>query len=330
MNKKVIITESRTVAKAIAQALGVNVLNRGYFGKGNIAVTWTGGNIITATPKCKFQFSVCSDMTADETFAENFNFSIRKDSKGKGAKGNRRPSDKDAAQVSVIEKLWKDASVVYNAMKPSANGEVIFTSLATYINTPRKTVRLWLRSVTRQSILEAIADPESAMPGYRQFHDDAIAEYTIGARPMVGVNDLGETPTASPVWSMGHLKHEVHNRRGWSPAKTTGVAYSLYNKGLISYPDDEPKVSLPESVKATMEYLAVNLAHHPTLGAKAKVVVITGDEAIWDGNVETAIHHGIVPTGLYPVDLTPDEEFLYNIIAAHCLDVLSPDKSVNE
>ena len=323
MNKKVIITESRTVAKAIAQALGVNVLNKGYFGKGNIAVTWTGGNIITATPKCKFQFSVCSDMTADETFAENFNFNIRKDSKGKGAKGNRRPSDKDVAQVSVIEKLWKDAVVVYNAMKPSANGEVIFTSLSNYINSPRKVNRMWLQSVTRQSVLAAFDNPGSTPPGYWEFHDNAIAEYTIGARPMEGVNDLGEAPVETTVWSMKNLKHEAYNRRGWSPAKTTGVAYSLYNKGLISYPDDEPKATLPESVKEVITYCAANLLHHPMLGVKAKVAVITGSESIWDSNVSTQPHHGIVPTGLYPVDLTPDEEHLYNIVAGHCLDIFS-------
>lgn len=325
MNNKVIITESRTVAKAIAQALGVNVLNKGYFGKGNIAVTWTGGNIISATPKSKFQFSVCSDMTADETFAENFNFSIRKDSKGKGPKGNRRPSDKDMAQVSIIEKLWKSADVVYNAMKPSANGEVIFASLAIYINVPRETARVWLRSVTRQSILEAIDNPEDKVPGFGEFHDNAIAEYTIGARPMEGVNDLGDAPVERTVWSMKNLKHEGNNRRGWSPAKTTGVAYSLYNKGLISYPDDEPKTALPEYLKESIAYCAANLSHHPTLGMKARAADITGEETIWTADSSHHSHHGIIPTGLYPVDLTPDEEYLYNLIAGHCLDIFATE-----
>ena len=36
MNNILIITESRTVAKTIAQALGANVLHKGYFGKGQI------------------------------------------------------------------------------------------------------------------------------------------------------------------------------------------------------------------------------------------------------------------------------------------------------
>lgn len=311
------------MAKAIAQALGVNVLNKGYFGKGNIAVTWTGGNIITASPKSRFQFSVCSDMTADEIFAENFNFSIRKDSKGKGPKGNRRPSDKDVAQVSVIEKLWRSADVVYNAMKPSANGEVIFTSLANYINPTRETARLWLRSVTRQAILEAIGNPADKLPGFSDFHDNAIAEYAIGARPMDGVNDLGDAPVETTVWSMRNLKHETFNNRGWSPAKTTGVAYSLYNKGLISYPDDNPKQTLPESVRETIAYCAANLRHHPVLGDKASIAKITGEERLWDSDNDIHFHHGVIPTGLYLVDLTPDEEHLYNLVAGHCLDIFS-------
>ena len=52
MNNILIITESRTVAKTIAQALGANVLHIGYFGKGKMAVTWTGGGIISSRPKC--------------------------------------------------------------------------------------------------------------------------------------------------------------------------------------------------------------------------------------------------------------------------------------
>lgn len=311
------------MAKAIAQALGVNTLNKGYFGKGDIAVTWTGGNIITATPKCKFQFSVCSDMTADEIFAENFNFNIRRDSKGKRPKGNIRPSDKDVSQIRVIEKLWKDASVVYNAMKPSSNGEVIFTSLANYINTPREIVRLWLRSVTRQSILAAFDNPGATPAGIREFHDNAIAEYTIGARPLEGANDLGDAPKDTSVWSMKNLKHAAFNSRDWSPAKTTGVAYSLYNKGLISYPDDEPKLTLPESVKETMAYCIVNLRHHPVLGNKAEAARVTGKEDVWDEENRLHLHHGIIPTGLYPVDLTTDEEHLFNLVAGHCLDIFS-------
>lgn len=320
MNNKVIITESRTVAKTIAQALGVNILHKGYFGKGNISVTWTGGNIITATPKSRFEFSVCSDMNADEVFSSNYDFSIRKDSKGKGVKGNRRPSDKDIAQAAVIERLWKNADVVFNAMKPSASGEVIFASLSNYIKVPRPVVRLWLRMVTRQAILEAFGSPLTSPSGYASLHDNAIAEYTIGVRPAVGADEIGKCSENGLLWDMNDLKREAEASRCWSPAKTTGVAFSLYNKGLISYPS-ESDAPIPMSVKETMEYAVRNLAHHPTLGHKTAPV--SAAEGLWTSEDDGLSHHAVTVTGLYPVDLTPEEEHLYNIVASHCLDVLT-------
>lgn len=326
MYSKVIITESRTVAKTIAQALGVNIMRKGYFGKGEIAVTWTGGNIITATPKSRFEFSVCSDMTADEIFAANYDFNIRRDSKGNGKNGKGRPSDKDTAQAAVITNLWKNASVVYNAMKPSFAGEIIFTSLYNYIDTPRPVVRLWLKMVTRQAILDAFDNPGHAPDGYGLFHDNVIAEYTIGARPATGANEVGENPGKRTLWSMGNLKQEADASRGWSPAKTTGVAYSLYNKGLISYPSDDT-APLPESLMPVMEYAARNLSHHPCLSGEVKSSAVSEDDGLWTSDDDGLTHHGVTLTGLYPVDLTPDEEHLYNLIAAHCLDTMYKDQA---
>lgn len=322
MNKILIITESRTVAKTIAQALGANILHKGYFGKGNIAVTWTGGNIITATPKCKFQFSVCSDMSADETFAANFDFRIRRDGKCKGSKGKYLPSEKDAAQVAVIEKLWRDADMVYNAMKPSSAGEVTFTSLALYIKANRPVLRMWLRTVTRQAILDAIEYTADANPAYSAFHDNAIAEYTIGARPINGDGYQTEVSAADMEWSMDNLKRQAHENKNWAPAKTTGVAYSLYNKGLISYPAEDV-TELPASAISAMMGSLSHLRHHPELGARV-AEIRTANQV---DNIPAAdcgiAHFGVTVTGLYPSDLTSEERYLYGIVAAHSLDVLS-------
>lgn len=318
MDKTLIITESRTVAKSIAQALGANILRKGYFGKGAISVAWTGGSLITATPKCKFEFSVCSDMSADETFAANYDFRVRKDGKGKGAKGNSRPSEKDAAQAAAIERLWREADIVCNAMKPSAAGEVAFTSLAMYVGIKRPTMRLWLRSVTRSAILDALDYPADASPAYALFHDNAIAEYTIGARPMRGES----LSPGSPDWNMDSLRQAAADTKGWAPAKTTAVAYSLYNKGLISYPAEEAEV-LPKGVAAAILKALQNLRHHPELGARVPQIVEPSDMNPSEGAGCGILHHGVVITGLYPADLTPEEKHLYGLVASHTLDMLS-------
>lgn len=112
MTKIFILTESRTVAKTIAQSLGVNIQRKGYYSKGDISVSWTGGNIVTAKPKSRFEFSVSSDMTADETFAANYRFGPREK---RGDKSSR--AARDAAQLSVIKRLWQESDIVFNAMK---------------------------------------------------------------------------------------------------------------------------------------------------------------------------------------------------------------------
>ena len=58
---------------------------------------------------------------------------------------------------------------------------------------------------------------------------------------------------------------------------------------------------------------------------KARAADITGEEPIWTADSSYHSHHGIIPTGLYPVDLTPDEEYLYNLIAGHCLDIFATE-----
>lgn len=186
---------------------------------------------------------------------------------------------------------------------------------------PRVISRMWLRSITRQAILEAFESPEALPAGYAGFHDNAIAEYTIGVKPADRVNDPGNTSAEKAIWSMSELKYAGAKYRNWSSAKTTGVAYSLYNKGLISYPSEEKATLLPESAKDSISYCITNLIHHPVLGKKAKEAVVSGKENIWGSDGSGRFRHGVTPTGLYPVNLTPDEEYLYNIIASHCLDV---------
>jgi len=258
-------------------------------------------------------------MTADETFAANFDFSVRKDSKGKG---NRRASEKDEAQIGVIQRLWRNAATIVNAMKPSAPGEVIFTSLSNYIGIDRPVVRMWLTSITRKEIVASLENGGNAPEYYAEFHDNAIAEHTIGAHPIEP--DYAGLEPSQGLWCMADLKAAALTLWGWAPAKTAGVAYALYNKGLISYPSDNTS-TLPLSLTATVGDTFANLRHHPVLGKKATSVSVTGAESVWSDDTDAL--HAVTVTGLYPVDLSREEEMLYIVVADHILDVFSPGKS---
>jgi DNA topoisomerase IA len=125
---------------------------------------------------------------------------------------------------------------------------------------------------------------------------------------------------------MADLKAAALTLWGWAPAKTAGVAYALYNKGLISYPSDNT-TTLPVSLAATVGDTFANLRHHPVLGKKASSVSVTGTESVWSGDTEADALHAVTVTGLYPVDLSREEEMLYIVVADHILDVFSPEKS---
>lgn len=314
MKKIFILTESRTVAKTIAQSLGVNIQRKGYYSKGDISVSWTGGNIVTAKPKSRFEFSVSSDMTADETFAANYRFSPR-------VKRSDRPSraDRDASQLSVIRRLWQDSDIVFNAMKPSAFGEVMFESMKNFIGSDTPTSRLWLRRITRTDIEAAVSDAGHLPTGYGQLHDNAIAEFTIGVKP----EDAGvaaDAPSDLP-WGLPELQNAAESRLGLSPSATVAAAMSLYNKGLISYPSASN--ILPPSVAADISEALAMLRHNPSVGKYAEKAEVTGNEDVWTAGADGLAHYAITVTGLLPVDLTADESRVYKLVAVHLTELFT-------
>lgn len=58
-------------------------------------------------------------------------------------------------------------------------------------------------------------------------------------------------------------------------------------------------------------------------------VAVTGTESVWSDDTDTDADalHAVMVTGLYPVDLSREEEMLYIVVADHILDVFSPEKS---
>ena len=54
---------------------------------------------------------------------------------------------------------------------------------------------------------------------------------------------------------------------------------------------------------------------------------VTGTESVWYDDTDADALHAVTVTGLYPVDLSREEEMLYIVVADHILDVFSPEKS---
>ena len=99
-----------------------------------------------------------------------------------------------------------------------------------------------------------------------------------------------------------------------------------YNIATLYFNDNEEiNTYVADADLRTYIRHGTNLRHHPVLGKKATSVSVTGAESVWSDDTDAL--HAVTVTGLYPVDLSREEEMLYIVVADHILDVFSPRKS---
>lgn len=141
-----------------------------------------------------------------------------------------------------------------------------------------------------------------------------------------------ETPVRLPeltVFSNGNLPlHNAHSllvagavELGFTHEKTIQTAFMLYVKKLISYPLSTQN-TIPVGMWKEMKENMAKLRHNTKWGKEIQSNRISrchnfrNAENFYNG-------HGIVTTGLHPVDLSRDEEALYNLIVKRVIDALS-------
>jgi len=150
MGKELIITEKPSVAADIAKALGKFKKTKEYYESKEYMISWAVGHL--------FELAVPESMKAQDKWALDKlpimppQFDIR-------------PMEKTESRVKVLNKLIgsKEVTGLINACDAGREGELIFRYIAQFAETNKPVKRLWLQSMT----------PDSIRDGFEKLRADA-------------------------------------------------------------------------------------------------------------------------------------------------------------
>jgi DNA topoisomerase-3 len=129
------------------------------------------------------------------------------------------------------------------------------------------------------------------------------------------------------LFDLTSIQVEANNKFAFSAEQTLNLVQSLYEKKVITYPrvdttylseDIYPKVpKILEGLKYFAKYTA------PLLGQTLKK-----SKKVFD-NKKVTDHHAIIPTGIWPSGISPDEQKIFIAISKRFISVFHPDCTVS-
>lgn len=143
---KLFLCEKPSQAKDIGKVLGVlGGRNDGYFRKGDTAVTWAFGHILSQMPPAAYgeQYADFGNTAALPVIPQTWQMEV-----SKGA----------AKQFKVIQKLLAEADEVVIATDADREGEVIAREILDYCGYRKKVSRFWTSGLDTASVKKALAN----------------------------------------------------------------------------------------------------------------------------------------------------------------------------
>lgn len=204
-----IITEKPSVAKDIANVLGVRERHDGYLSGNGYLVTWAFGHLVQLAMPDAYGYTGFRRENLP-IIPQEFKFIPRQIREGKEYK-----SDPDVLkQLKVIREVFAQSDRIIVATDAGREGEGIFRYIYNYLGCHKPFVRLWISSLTDRAIQEGL---ENLKPGssydnlYRAAEARAIADWEIGLNATQalsitagqGIFSLGrvQTPTLMMICS---------------------------------------------------------------------------------------------------------------------------------
>ena len=129
------------------------------------------------------------------------------------------------------------------------------------------------------------------------------------------------------LYDLTSLQVDGNKRYAFSADETLKHVQNLYEKKLVTYPrvdttylseDLHPKI--PNTLRGLRDYtrFTASLLENP----------IPKSKSIFD-NTKVTDHHAIIPTGISPSGISPDEQKIYDLIARHFIAVFYPECKVS-
>lgn len=155
--------------------------------------------------------------------------------------------------------------------------------------------------------------------------EETFAKLSVGSEATVLDVEAKETKEPPPLlYDLTSLQQDANKRYGYSADQTLGIAQTLYEKKLITYPRTGSRY-IGEDVFETMDALF----GHLTDTAEDSIAVISRNligaklnkRSVDDKKVTD--HHALLVTDEKPMPLTKDQQQVYNMIAKRMVEGFS-------
>lgn len=193
--KQLIITEKPSVAGQIAKILGAESKGDGFFYKNSdIAVSWCFGHLIELA-EAKIYNPIYENWNLDHLpiIPDKFNLSIKDESSIK-------------KQFKVLKELLHNSSLVVNAADAGREGELIFRYVYEYSKAIIPVKRLWISSLTEESIIKGLKNLKDGNE-FNRLYDAArlrsISDWLIGIN---ATRTFSLTCSVNQVLSLGRVQ----------------------------------------------------------------------------------------------------------------------------
>ena len=129
------------------------------------------------------------------------------------------------------------------------------------------------------------------------------------------------------LFDLTALQVEANNKFGLTADHTLKLVQNLYEKKLVTYPRVDT-VFLPNDMYPKIPKILDGLTYFSKLTAPLKGKKIRKSSKVFNDKKVTD-HHAIIPTGISPSGISPDEQNIYNTITKRFISVFYPDCKVS-
>jgi len=129
------------------------------------------------------------------------------------------------------------------------------------------------------------------------------------------------------LFDLTSLQVESNNKFGLTADHTLKLIQSLYEKKLVTYPRVDTTF-LPNDIYPKVPKILAGLTYFSKLTEPLKGEKLRKSTKVFNDKKVTD-HHAIIPTGISPSGISPDEQKIYNTITKRFISVFYPDCKVS-
>jgi len=153
-------------------------------------------------------------------------------------------------------------------------------------------------------------------------------EYLKGKPFEVSSFEQKEGKEGNPrLYDLTSLQVDGNKRYGFSADDTLKHVQSLYEKKLVTYPRVDTTY-LSEDLHPKIPNTLRSLKDYERFTAQVLSQPIPKTKSIFD-NAKVTDHHAIIPTGILPSGISPDEQNIYDLIARRFIAAFYPECKVS-